>query len=121
MIIELAVASVLLMVMMSISIELLATAVTQRRAAADQQLATQEAANLMERLAAMPFTDLQSEKVRDLPLSPEGKQLRGVKSDVTITNVDGPPAAAQVVVSIRWEDRDGQLLAPVRLVAWRYP
>jgi hypothetical protein len=119
--VELTVAVTLLAVAIAVWVEVLAVAASQRRAAAERQLATQEAGNLMERLAAMPWADLRPESVPSLPLSPEGKRLPGVQSAIELTRVDGPPKAVRLVVSLRWEDRNGRLLPPLRLVAWRYP
>jgi hypothetical protein len=121
MLVELTVAATLLAAAMAAWVAVVAVAAGQRRAAADRQLALQEAGNLMERLAAMPLAELQPEKAPKLPLSPEGQRLPGVQSSIELTRVDGPPKAVRLVVSLRWEDRNGRLLPPVRLVAWRYP
>jgi len=121
MLVELMAAAVLLAAAGAISVELAAAVGAGRRAIADRQLALQEAANLMERLTAMPLGDLSSESARNLPLSAEGQRLPGAKTTIEITDVDGPLAAVRVAVSIRWEDRGGVPLPPVRLVAWRYP
>jgi hypothetical protein len=113
-------ATVLVGVAIALCVELLGNAALQRRATADRQLAAQEAANLLERLSAMPLDELRSEKAKKLPLSPEGQRLAGVQSEIEVVDVDETPKGVQIVVSIRWEDRTGQTLPPVRLVAWRY-
>jgi hypothetical protein len=121
MLVELLAAAVLLAAAGAISVELAAAVGAGRRALADRQLASQEAANLMERLAAMPVEDLTSEAAHTLPLSAEGRRLSGAKAAIETTEVDGPPRAIRVAVSIQWEDRNGNTIAPIRLVAWRYP
>jgi hypothetical protein len=121
MLVELMAAAVLLTAASAICVELVAEVGTQRRAAADRQLAAQEAANLMERLAVMPAGALRSQEALELPLSPEGKRLLEVKKTIEITDVDGPPKTVRIAVSIRWEDRNGNVLPPVQLVAWRRP
>lgn len=144
MLVELMVAATVLGAAAALCVELLGTAVAQRRANADRQLAAQEAANLMERLAAMPLAELKSDKARQTPLSPAAGCLSGAKADIEITAVEiavpkgaapesakpesaasknaaeGEPKAVRVSVAVRWEDRNGRPQPPVRLVAWRY-
>jgi hypothetical protein len=55
-----------------------------------------------------------------MPLSPEAARLEGVKADIDATDVEGPPRAVRIAVTIQWEGRDGRPLPPIRLVAWRY-
>ena len=58
----------------------------QRRAADQQSLALQEAANLMEQLFAIPYAELTPERAADLRLSELARhQLPGARLDVAVT------------------------------------
>jgi prepilin-type N-terminal cleavage/methylation domain-containing protein len=93
----------------------------QRRAADQQSLALQEAANLMEQLFAIPFAVLTPERAADLTLSePARHQLPGARLDVAVTPASDEPAAKEVRVALRWLDRSGQYGAPLQLTAWRH-
>ena len=46
--------------------------------------------------------------------------LPGLERQVEVKELLETPRSKQVVVSIRWKGRSGQLVAPVRLSAWVY-
>jgi hypothetical protein len=46
--------------------------------------------------------------------------LPGGKLQIELTGPAGQPGTKRIAVSIRWQDRTGEFLPPVRLVAWRY-
>jgi prepilin-type N-terminal cleavage/methylation domain-containing protein len=137
-IIEMIIAGTILAVLMTISLQMMAVSTRQRQAAQDRLAANQEAANAMERLAALPWERLTPEGVAGVKLPedapPEGdrpaagaasqspRALPGATLDVAIA--DAPPEAdalpaRRVTVAIEWLDRGGSR-ARTELVAWRY-
>jgi hypothetical protein len=96
--------------------------VAQQRRAADQQaLALQEAANLMEQVSAIPYAELTRERAADLRLSDLARrQLPGVRLDVAVAALADEPAGKEIRVALRWLDRSGQYGTPLQLTAWRH-
>lgn len=143
--IEMAVAGVLLLALTTLCVRYFAVTATQRRALDQRQTALCEAANIMERLTAEPFSELTSEESAKISLLsetqaalPEGELKIDLADEIVgqpsrlpdnagetpapqqIENDIKKPAAKRITVTIRWQDRDGQWIEPVRLVAWRY-
>jgi hypothetical protein len=113
----------------AILVGMLATAVVQlalvmagqHRGLAKRYVAIQESANIMERVSATPWTELTTENVADIELSPEAQQsLSGATLEIQVSAAEGEPAAKRVTVVIRWPDREARPDHVVRLVAWRY-
>lgn len=145
--VELLVAGVLLVALTAVCVQMLAVLAGHRRAVEQEQTAIREAANLMERLAAVPWDELTPEGVRDVRLSEEARRaLPGGELEISVTSskfgeplagervagdrvagverseppVAQVPGAKRILVSIRWQDRTGRFVRPVRLAAWRY-
>ena len=104
-----------------VCLQMLSAAAAQRRAAEERQTAIREAANLMERLGTVPFDRLTPEGVAAVQLSGEARRaLPEAELEVQLSSPPGQPEAKRIVVLLRWQDRTGRFLRPVRLVAWRY-
>jgi hypothetical protein len=118
---EVGVSLIVLAVAMIVVAQMLAAVATQRRVADQHALAQQEAANLMERLFAVPWAGLAQDTASRLSLSEQCQQrLPGVSLRITVAPSEGPPAGMKVAVEIGWRGRHGENAGPVRLTAWRY-
>jgi hypothetical protein len=118
---EVAVSSVMLVIVMGMTVKILGWVALERRAAERREQAVLEAANLMERLAARPFEEVTPELASQcaLPAS-AGGFLPGadLKVDVTETRPGPGRIAKRIGIQIRWKDRGGEPVAPVRLTSW---
>ncbi|HUG92769.1 MAG TPA: type II secretion system protein [Planctomycetaceae bacterium] len=117
---ELVVTTMLLGVMAGTLVPLLGQAVRRQRETDRRQLAVYEAQNLLEQLAARPWSDLTPEAAASVTLPEACRELLpGARLAVAI---DGPDddGAKRVAVELGWRMRDGVEAAPVRLVTWRY-
>ena len=122
MLLEVIVAGALLLAMMAICLQMLHAAAGQHRATEIRQTAIREAANVMERLAAVPWHDLTAEGTGQIKLSADAnRHLPGGKLDVELVESADHPEAKRIIVRVHWKDRAGQPVRPVQLVAWRYP
>lgn len=119
-ILETIVAGVLLAATMSVCLQLLGAHAAQQRTAQQRQTAMREAANAMERAAAVPFRELTPQRLAEIQLSPEASTaLPDGELTVELAPVPDDSAARRVTVSIRWQDRNGEWVKPVQLTAWR--
>jgi Tfp pilus assembly protein PilE len=123
MLLETAVACVLLAALAGVCLKSFAAAAAQRLAIDQRQIALREAANLMEKLTVMPWDEV--DKTADKPFVEAAqkllpKELDGAELQVEVTPAEGEPAAKRLAVTIRWQDKDNQWAQPVRLTAWRY-
>jgi hypothetical protein len=118
---EMSVAGVLLLAMMAICVRYFAVTLTQRRALDQRQAAIVEAGNVMERVSAMPWTDLMPETMAAITLSADAKlALASGELKIDVAEEGRKPQAKRITVSVRWQDDDGQWVLPLRLAAWRY-
>ncbi len=118
---ELLVACVVLVALLAVCFEIVGASLSARRAASRRLIARQEAANLMERLAARPWDELTPELAAGLGLSPEGRAaLPGAELAASVAAVEGEEAAKRISVEVRWKDTSSPSPRPERLVAWRY-
>jgi hypothetical protein len=118
---EMAVAGVLLLAVMMLCVRYFAVTATQRRALDHRQAALVEAANIMERITARPWSDLTAEGLAKISISPETKlALPDGELKIDLADEDAKPEAKRITVTIRWQDDQGQWSQTVRLAAWRY-
>lgn len=93
----------------------------QRQSAERQALATEEAANLMERIYAWPVDEITAEKVAKLKLSPICRErLPEATLEVAVESTSGDPPARRIAVEIEWTEHGGVRGRPVRLTAWKH-
>ena len=123
MLLETAVACVLLAALAGVCLKSFAAAAAQRLAIDQRQIALRAAANLLEKLTALPWDDI--DKAADKSFSESSQkalpeELDGAEIKIEVVPAAGEPAAKRLAVSIRWQDKDNQWVEPVRLTAWRY-
>jgi hypothetical protein len=119
--VELSMATMLLAVAMVLTVQLLGWTASERRAVERHERAVQEAANLMERLTALPWDRATPEAAAAVQLSPSSRQaLPGCELTASVVSLGTDPPAKRIRVLIRWRNRSGVFEAPVRLTAWIY-
>lgn len=105
--------------------QVVALAATQRREAERRQIATTEAANLMERIAALPWEDVQPARLESFTLSARARQVlpeAQLRAEVEeVASKDDAIPTKRISVAISWTAKSGERASPARLVAWRYP
>lgn len=93
-----------------------------RRENERRQCAIQEAANVLEQIRGLPLAELSPDSPPAVALSAEVKaQLPAAQLSLEITPAEVAGEARRLTVQISWKTRYGQLAAPVRLTAWRWP
>ena len=118
---EVAMATVMVMIAMTLTIKVLGYVGSQRRVAEHRQRAVQEAANVLERLTAHPYDEITAEQARGMVLAPSAQQsLPGADLSVSVAEEwPGPGRAAKRIgVRLRWHGRSGEWESPVRLTTW---
>ena len=114
-------ATVLLMIVMSLTVKVTGFVALERRAAERRQRATLEVANLMERITAYDFDEVTPELARRMTLSTALRQSLP-DSELAIDIDQSKPApgrsARRIAIKLRWRGRDGDWVAPVRLTSW---
>jgi len=119
--VELIVAGTLAGTLMVVCLQLLSTAMAQRRAADQQQCALLELGNVMERVAARRWTELTTAALAQEKLSPAAaQQLPGAELKIEVFPPANEPSAKRITATLRWQDRSGRPGAPVRVTTWRY-
>lgn len=118
--IETVMAGLLVALGMAMTLKLLAWTVAERRISERRGWATQEAANVMERLTAMPFNRLDAATARkDAKLSAGAATvLPGGKIEAEVH--DEPPMK-RIDISVTWQGSGGRLELPMKLTSWVAP
>lgn len=115
--------AVMLMIAMTLTMKVLGWVAAERRTWDRRQWASQEVANLMERLTARPYESVTSSTVEKIGLSPQARQ-RLPDAELNVEVGENGPAGGQdskrIEVRLRWHNRAGEWDAPVRLVSWVY-
>jgi hypothetical protein len=118
---EVAISTIMLVIIMGMTVKILGWVALERKAAERRELALQEAANLMERLAAHPFDQVTPELASRCALSPRAS-LRlpdaELKVDVSEGHPDAGRSVKRIAIQLRWRSRGDELAAPVRLTSW---
>lgn len=92
-----------------------------RRENERRQCALQEAANALERLRGLPWSELAAEAPPQLALSDvAAERLPQARLSIQIRDEVNAPAAKHLVVAVAWQLRNGQPASPVQLSSWRY-
>ena len=121
MMVELAVAGALVGTLLVVCLQLFSAAAAQRRVADQQQCALVELSNIIEQIAARPWGELTTAMLTQekLPLTADS-QLPGAELKIEVSLLPDEPKAKRITATLRWQDRSGQLVAPVALTTWRY-
>jgi len=119
--IECGAAGAMVIVLLGVGLQFFAAVGAHCQALRWRQIAWQEAANALERLAQRPWEALETEKTRDIALSEEAQ---GVLPQGTLSihiRAESPDRleARRITAEVRWEPRWGETQS-VRLVTWRY-
>jgi hypothetical protein len=118
---EVAMAAVMLMIAMTLTVKVLGYVGHQRRVSEYRQRAIQEVANVMERLTARPFDEITAEQARRLTPSPSARQSLP-EAELAVGVAEDQPGAGRsakrIAVRLRWRGRAGEWEAPVRLTTW---
>jgi Tfp pilus assembly protein PilX len=118
---EMLAAAVLVMTLVVVSTQMIEASAHQRLALRHRQAAMEEAANLLERIAARPWSQLTPAAVAHERLSDDARQaLPGGALSIELRPEGGPPAARQVLVTVAWREAPGREPLAVRLAAWRF-
>jgi hypothetical protein len=119
---EIIVTAVLLGVLLVISLQLMAATLAHRKTVAQEELAIEEAANAMEVLSVIDWSELDGTSGTQITVSDDaGPILGNAHIDVEIGRPRGTPPSKRVAVRVVWTPRPGEPERSVRLVAWRYP
>lgn len=107
---------------MALVAQLASSLVLLHRDADRRELATQEVANLMERIAALPSAKLTAEDVSSLTKSESARRaLPGAQLNVSVADSSPPSSLKRVAIELRWRGGAARNEAPVRLTAWLGP
>lgn len=114
-----AMATVLLTIAMSVALQLITHLGRQRRAADLRQYATQTASNIMERVSQHPWESLEPGPPRQIELPAEALELlRNARCEVTVRSANDEDTLRTIVVELRWGGGGMPREASVRLIAW---
>lgn len=109
----------LLGVLFSVTVPMLLIVARERHTNEQRQVAMQQAVNLMESVSARSWEELSP---GDLAIPDLDADLRtvlpGIEQTLTSVDADGDIEARQIIASIRWRHRSGQMLPPVQLSTW---
>lgn len=120
MLLEVMVAAAVLGGLLAVCLQLVSAAAAQRRAAQQRAAALIELGNVMERLAVRPWSELAAAAAAE-KLPPDlAAALPGATLQVAVATPAAEPGARQISAVLRWEDYNGQPVAPLRLTTWRY-
>ncbi len=112
----------LLGILFSITVPMLLVVARERRSTEQRQFAMQHATNLLEHAMTRDWSDLEPGEL-SLPAADVVLQtvLPGLERTLVVKPLEGEPESRQITASIRWQDRTGELVSPLRLCAWVYP
>jgi hypothetical protein len=114
-------ALMLLAIIMGLTVELMQSVSEGRRAADRRIWAITEAQNTLERVSSLPWDSLDESNLVPLKLDEAtAARLPSGRLQVAVAEVEGPPPAKRVTVTLVWRHRGGSDEKPVRLTTWVY-
>ncbi len=100
---------------------LLAGAARGRKAAEERQIALAETANVLERVARRPWSQVMPDALKTETISPAAQErLQSARLEIDVTVEPAEPASKRIGVALFWKDRTGRELTPARLTTWIY-
>ncbi len=121
MLLEVSLAIMVLLVALVAVAQLLAVAARQSHEMRWRTVATQEVANVMEQLMALPWDETTTERFSATALHPTTQTLLpDARLQVEVTDVMDPRAAKRIRVSLAYRNTAGLLVEPITLVAWKF-
>jgi len=120
-ILETLVAVAMLTALLAVAMQVCTATAAQRRQTQQQLVAVEETANVMERVAALPWDDLTPEGVGKIELSTVAEEaLPEAALTIDLAEAKGKPAGRRVAVTLEWAPRAAGPPSQTQLVAWRY-
>ncbi|WP_339730998.1 prepilin-type N-terminal cleavage/methylation domain-containing protein [uncultured Gimesia sp.] len=117
--VEMMVAGVLLMTVTMIVVPAIYWVHRERRQIEYRQIAIVEVENMMERVVALPFHDINQTKVDKFVFSESAlRQLPNADLNIEISESSGLPLMKKIQVQLGWNDHRGINVVPVRLTSW---
>ncbi len=121
--VEVAMATVLLMIAMTLTVKVLSWVANERRSSDRRERATAEVANLMERITAYGYDQVTPGLAAGMALSQAARQSlpdAELTVDIAASREDAParPSSKRIGIRLRWRNRSGEWDAPVRLTSW---
>jgi hypothetical protein len=119
--VEVAMATVLLMIAMTLVVKVLGWVGHERRSTERRQRALIEVANIMERITAYPFEQVTPDLARRITLSDTARGLlpdAELAVDVSDSKPDAGGSSRRIALRLRWRGSSGMWNAPVRLISW---
>ena len=112
----------LLAVMATVCVQMLSLTSAGQRATERRAIALQEAANIMERVTAVSWSEISTERLGEVHLAPD---VIRILPDATLElsvepSVDDGPAGKHISLAIRWKNPAGDPESPVRLDYWAF-
>jgi hypothetical protein len=120
-VVEMAMAGVVLMIGMMLTVKVVGFVASQRREAEHRQRAILEVGNLMERMTAYAYDEVSAELARRLTLSDAARlSLPGSELAIDVTPSEASPGrpSKRIAIRLRWRNRSGEWDRPVRLTSW---
>ena len=101
--------------------QFLTAAAQQRRVSEHRRLAWQEAANALERVAALSWDEVTAEKLSGWKPSPAiSTSLPNAEMKSIVAIEPGPPEAKRVRITVSWTNASGQPGEPIGLTTFLY-
>jgi hypothetical protein len=117
--VEVMVGCALAALLLALCVQLLSLTAIERRDVEQRTIALEQAANLIERVSAMPYDRITPEYLAELELPPEVEAiLPGPAAKWFVTEETGDVPAKRVRVEISWRGRPQR---PAKLTYWVYP
>ena len=118
-IVELIATMTLLGIAMLTMAPLLGWSANERANAIKQQMALQEACNILERFSVESWENINLDSAAALTVSEECQRaLKQPQLTVTVTNEDEDIPAKRIALQLFWKNRAGDMQAPIRLTTW---
>ena len=91
----------------------------EQRQTEQRQVALTEVENLMERIAALSYSEI-SQSVVDKYVIPESvlRQLSNADLKIQIQETKVLPPMKKIQIELTWQGQPGQKIRPVRLISW---
>lgn len=119
--IEVIVACGLAALLMALCVQVLTLTAAERRFVERRAIAQQEAANLIERVASIPFEELTPDSLQSLAIDPDvAKLLPDGLASLSLAEEPGTLPAKRVAVEVSWLGAGKRRELPVRLTTWRF-
>jgi Tfp pilus assembly protein PilX len=125
MLIEVTMATVILIMIMSVALKVMGFAAHERLAALRRERASFEAANVMEQITALRYDEITTERASRMAVSDASRErLPGCELAVDVSTSPATAApdapAKRIAVKVRWRGPSGAWELPVRLTAWSF-